>query len=95
MDYETRIAYPEVRDNMVTSSRKQPAKSQMSQTASRHAPERLLLRVPEVADRLGLGLTKTWALVNTGEIRSITIGKSRRVPVEALEEWLRQKENTL
>jgi excisionase family DNA binding protein len=52
----------------------------------------LLLRVPEVAELLSLGLTKTWALVNSGEIPSVTIGKSRRVRAQDLAAWLDEKE---
>ena len=47
-----------------------------------------LLKVPEVAEILGLGLTKTWALINTGSIPSIRIGRSRRVRHRDLEAWI-------
>lgn len=53
----------------------------------------MLMKVPEVSHQISMGLTKTWALINSGEIPSITIGRSRRVLVTALEEWLRQKED--
>lgn len=48
----------------------------------------LLLRVDEVARLIRLGKSKTWELVNQGEIPSVKIGKSRRVPAAALHAWI-------
>jgi excisionase family DNA binding protein len=48
----------------------------------------LLLKVEEAAIRLGLGRTIVWGLVSTGELESVTIGRSRRVPVEALDAYV-------
>ncbi len=50
--------------------------------------ERLLLRVDEVAQRLALGRTKTYDLLAAGELRSVCIGRTRRVSVAALEEFI-------
>jgi excisionase family DNA binding protein len=44
-----------------------------------------LLRVEEAAEWLGLGRTKAYELVYAGTLPSVTIGRSRRVPVAALE----------
>ena len=46
------------------------------------------LRVTEVMVILGLGSSKTWNLVRGGVIRSVKIGKSRRVPASAIREFL-------
>jgi len=43
-----------------------------------------LLRVEEAAEWLGLGRTKTYELVARGELPSVCIGRSRRVPLSAL-----------
>jgi excisionase family DNA binding protein len=43
-----------------------------------------LLRVEEAAEWLGLGRTKAYELVYRGILPSVTIGRSRRVPVAAL-----------
>jgi len=43
------------------------------------ADEKRLLRVDEAATRLGIGKTKTWELVNRGELRSVRIGRSVRI----------------
>lgn len=45
---------------------------------------RLLLSVEDAADRLALSRTRLYALIKTGEIVSVRIGRLRRVPVEAL-----------
>jgi excisionase family DNA binding protein len=49
---------------------------------------KLLLTVVEAADAVGLGKTKLYELVSSGEIVSIQIGKARRIPVHALEDWV-------
>jgi len=48
-----------------------------------------LLRVEEAAEWLGLGRTKAYELVYKGVLPSVTIGRSRRVPVSALEAFVR------
>lgn len=49
---------------------------------------RVLLTVEEAADRLSLGRTTTYALVRSGELRSVQIGRLRRVPADALAEYV-------
>ena len=51
--------------------------------------ERLLLTIPEVAIRLGLGRSLTYQLIMKGDIVSIKVGRARRVPVVALQEFVR------
>jgi len=50
--------------------------------------DRRLLTDREAADRLRLGLTKTRALIKSGELRSIKIDWSRRIPAEAVGEYI-------
>lgn len=50
--------------------------------------ERELITVAEAALRLGLGRSFTYKLVMEGQIRSIKLGRARRVPVTALEEFV-------
>ena len=58
--------------------------------------DKLLMRPTEVAEILGLGRSKTYQLILEGSIPSIRFGKSVRVPVEALQEWVNnQKQNSL
>ena len=49
---------------------------------------RLLLTIEEAADRLSLGRTTTYGLVNRGDLASVKIGKSRRITVDALERYV-------
>ena len=50
--------------------------------------ERLLLRPQEAADALGLGRSKVYQLLATGDLPSVRIGRCVRVPVAALREWI-------
>lgn len=51
--------------------------------------EKRLLDVSEAAAMLDLGRSKTYALVMGGQLRSIRIGRARRIPVEAIDEFIR------
>lgn len=51
---------------------------------------RLLLDSREVATLLGLGRTKVFELMAAGDLPVIRIGRSVRVPREALIAWIRQ-----
>ncbi len=48
------------------------------------APTPLLLTPEEAAGQLGIGRTKMFALLSEGEVESVTIGRHRRVPTDAL-----------
>ena len=52
------------------------------------SPSRLLLRVGEAAERLGLSRSQTFKLVWSGELRSVRIGRAVRVPATALTEFV-------
>jgi excisionase family DNA binding protein len=53
--------------------------------------ERLLLRVSETADILGIGKSTAYELVATGELPSLKIGKAIRVSVADLKIWIQQR----
>lgn len=48
------------------------------------AKPQVLLTVAEAAERLGIGKTTTYALVRSGELESVLIGRLRRVHVDAV-----------
>ena len=52
--------------------------------------ERIVFTVEEAAERLGVGRTLVYALVRSGDIESISIGRLRRIPCEALDEFVRR-----
>ncbi|HEX6554945.1 MAG TPA: helix-turn-helix domain-containing protein [Ktedonobacteraceae bacterium] len=54
--------------------------------------QRLLLRVPEVAKALGLGRTKVYELIATGELPVIRLGRAVRVSVTALQKWVDERD---
>lgn len=48
----------------------------------------LVLTVEEAAQRLGIGRTVMYALVSSGAVESVRIGRLRRVPADALVTFL-------
>jgi excisionase family DNA binding protein len=44
----------------------------------------VLLTVEEAAQRLSIGRTTMYSLVTTGAVKSVTIGRLRRIPSECL-----------
>ena len=56
----------------------------------RPLPPRLLLTVEEAAEQLGIGRTLAWRLVSDGELESVRIGRLRRVPRSAIEDYAAQ-----
>jgi excisionase family DNA binding protein len=48
----------------------------------------VVLTIEEAAKRLRIGRTLMYSLVMSGEIRSVSIGRLRRVPVRCLDEYV-------
>jgi excisionase family DNA binding protein len=48
----------------------------------------ILLKIPEVMTRLAIGQTKLYELMATGELRSVRVGRSRRIPKDELERFI-------
>jgi len=48
----------------------------------------LVLTVEQAAERLGIGRTVMYALVSSGAVESVQIGRLRRVPADALVTFL-------
>ena len=53
--------------------------------------EKLLLTVVEAAHRLGIGRTLMYDLLDSGEVRSVHIGRLRKIPVEALRDFVERR----
>jgi excisionase family DNA binding protein len=49
---------------------------------------RLLLRIEEAAERLGIGRSLMYRLVLSGAIESVPVGRLRRIPSECLREYV-------
>lgn len=56
----------------------------MATASTGNADKAFLLTVEEAAARLRIGRTKTFALVSSGAIESVTIGRRRLIPPEAV-----------
>ena len=50
--------------------------------------DKLLLTPTEAANALGIGRSKVYELMQTGQLQSVHIGACRRVPAEALTAFL-------
>ncbi|MEH1017365.1 helix-turn-helix domain-containing protein [Micromonospora sp. CPCC 206060] len=50
---------------------------------------RVVLTIEQAAERLGIGRTTMYTLIKTGQIRTVTIGRLRRVPAFCLDEYVR------
>ena len=57
--------------------------------------ETVLLKVPEVMERLGCGHTKVYELMASGELRSVKYGGCRRVPSDELDRFVAGLHNSL
>ena len=53
---------------------------------------RLLLRIPEVMSTLGLGRTKVYELIATGELPVVRVGRAVRVSRTSLEKWVETRQ---
>lgn len=54
------------------------------------ARSRLLLKPDEAADVLGIGRSTLYELLAAGRIESVQIGRSRRIPMAALADYVEQ-----
>lgn len=57
--------------------------------------EKLLLKPEEAAEVLSIGRSKVYELIGTGELASVRIGASRRIPADALVEFVSQLRRTV
>ena len=50
----------------------------------------ILVSVVEVARMLSIGPTAAWELVRKQKIKSVKIGRTRRVPIVAIQEYIQR-----
>jgi excisionase family DNA binding protein len=53
-----------------------------------HSVDPLAVSVEDAAKRAGLGRTEIYRAIKSGNLKSLKIGKRRRIRVDALREWL-------
>lgn len=53
--------------------------------------ERQLLTAEDVAEVLQIGRTRVYELIYAGQLQSIKIGRLRRVPVSAVDDFIRRQ----
>ena len=67
--------------------------SQVQDMAGNSGPQgspRLLLTVEEAADRIGICRSNMFKLIRQGDVKSVKVGRLRRVTPAALEDYVRQ-----
>ena len=55
-------------------------------------PQRLLLRIPEVAETLGIGRSKIYEIIARGELPTVRVGRAVRISVTTLQKWVEERE---
>ena len=54
-------------------------------------PEKLLLRPKKAFELLDIGRSTGYAMIASGELPSVRIGRAVRVPVDALKQWIERQ----
>ena len=49
---------------------------------------RIMLTVEQAAESIGIGRTTMFALLKSGEVESVRVGRLRRIPVTAIDDYL-------
>ncbi len=60
----------------------------MPRIESQPTEHRLLLTIVEAANLLGVGRTTLYELLARGELQAVRIGRSRRVPRQAVDDYV-------
>ena len=60
-------------------------------TATAAELPRLMLTVLQAAEVLNLGRSTVYGLIDSGELESIRIGRLRRIPMEAITDYVARK----
>ena len=60
---------------------------------SEQVPAKLLLDINEVADLMGLGRSHVYGYVMRGELRSLKLGRRRKVTVESVRDFIQRRQD--
>jgi excisionase family DNA binding protein len=60
-------------------------------TTTEDESQRLMLTIPQVAQRLGVGRSTVYVLTATDELELVHIGRCARIPVASVEEFVRRE----
>lgn len=55
--------------------------------------DKILLRPSEAFKAMSIGRSTGYAMIASGELPSVRIGRAVRVPVDALKQWVEQQTN--
>ncbi|WP_308296027.1 helix-turn-helix domain-containing protein [Streptomyces sp. ISL-96] len=66
----------------------EPSAVQAGSSEDEFDPTLLALTVEEAARRISVGRTTMYALIRDGAVQTVPIGRLRRVPVQALSDYL-------
>ena len=58
-----------------------------------HRPLPALLTIPEAAEMLRISRSTTYQLISAGDIEVVHIGRSARVPVNAIDDYVQRLRN--
>jgi excisionase family DNA binding protein len=81
---------PTTHDASPNPSREVGSRPSQPASSARAVAEPLLLTVTQAAQRLGISRILLYELLAADEIESITIGRLRRIPVDALTTYINQ-----
>jgi excisionase family DNA binding protein len=56
--------------------------SQTTSQAPTGGSQRVLLTVEQAAETIGIGRTTTYSMVKSGELKSVKVGRLRRIPLD-------------
>lgn len=68
---------------VLTAEQPEPAAARTARTM----PERVLLTPEEAGEQLGVGRTTVYALMKSGDLESVQIGRLRRIPASAIQDY--------
>jgi excisionase family DNA binding protein len=54
------------------------------------ATQPVLVTVDQMANMLSIGRTAAWELIRKGKIASVKIGRTRRVPIAAIQDFVQR-----